>query len=168
MKELGEIYYSKSDDELLLICSEADELTPEAREALKAEMSRRGLTEREAADFRKEIEFEKRREAKQKERQRLMGNGRSWFGKANVVCQPVSNRERFETTFFITFIYLPVVPLGSYRIERLKRGWREKIILFEKLALNWEQVLRAWVITGLVALAAMWALKVWVRVRYGS
>jgi hypothetical protein len=166
VNELAETYNSKSDDELLVIYSEADELTADAREALKAEMNRRGLTEREASDYREEIAFENRREAKQKEHKKLTGGSNRHFGRQNILLFPNTGRERFDTTFFYTFMYLPVVPIGSYRIERIKNRWREKVIVLGKLPLNWEQVLQAWVFTGVVALVAVWALKLWLNFQY--
>ena len=166
MNELSETYYSKSDDELLLIYSEASELTPEAREVLKAEMNRRGLTQREAEGFRDHLEFERTNEAKAEENKRLTQGGRRWFGKANAITMTATQRERFDTTFFITFLIFPMIPLGSYRIEVLKKGWRKNVIILQKLPLNWEQVLRAWVFTGIVALAAIWSLKLWIYFQY--
>ena len=74
-----------------------------------------------------------------------------------------TNRERFTTTFFITAAYLPVIPVGTYRVERIRSFWRGKMIILEKKPLDWEQVLQAWVVASGIALILVWALKLWLR-----
>jgi len=139
-----------------------DELTPQAREALHGEMSLRRITSEQVEQLRFDRDIEERIEAKNKKASDLKWK-RTRFGKRDRVLMERSNRERFTTTFFISVGYLPVIPVGTYRIERLRRKWRDNMIILERKPLDWEQVLGAWVMTSGVALAALWAFKLWVR-----
>ena len=166
MNELAELYASKTDEELLLLCVDAGNLTSEAREMLESEMSRRKLTQRQADELRSDLEFEEEVERKKAQARKLGENGRARFGKANRVFLPKTNRERFTTTVFLTLGHFPVIPLGTYRVERLKKSWRDKLIVLEKLPLDWEQVLRVWTAASAILLVAIWALKLWLRYYY--
>ena len=155
------MYRDKSDDEILLLGVAIDELTPEAREALKTEMSQRGLTADTVEQLRFDREFENRLAAKNKKASELKRYTR--FGKRDRVLLERTNRERFTTTFFIGFVYLPIVPVGTYRVEKLRDRWRGTMIILERRPLDWEQVLGAWVMSSGIAFAAMWTFKLWIR-----
>ena len=165
VQSVAELYASRTDEELLWLCVHDSELTPEAREMLTAEMSRRGLTQGQANDLRSERAFEEKVAKKKAEAAKLSRSGRAHFGKANRVLLPNTKRERFTTTFFFLFIFFPLVPLGTYRVERLKKDWRHKIIILERLPLDWEQVLRVWVVASAILLAVTIAVKLWIRLQ---
>lgn len=162
VEALADLYRTKSDDELLLLAADTEELTPEAREALKAEMTLRGLTAAAVEQLRFDRQVEQRIETKNKKASELRWK-RTRFGKRDRVLLTGTNRERFTTTFFMSFGYLPVVPVGTYRVERLLDRWRGKMIVLERKPLDWEQVLGAWVMSSGIALVAIWALKLWIR-----
>jgi hypothetical protein len=157
---VAEHYQGKSDEEIVLLAADIDQLLPEAQEALRAEMRGRGLSAQNVEEVRAERELEARIEEK---RQRIsqLSRHRTWYGKRNRALLPNTQRERFTTTFFICFEYVPLVPVATYRIERLRSRWRDKVIILEKLPLDWEQVLRVWIATAGIALAVIWAFKLW-------
>jgi hypothetical protein len=66
VNEIQEQYSTKADEELLLLSLEIDHLQAEAQEVLKAEMSKRGLTVRQAEEERVEREIEQEVETKKK------------------------------------------------------------------------------------------------------
>jgi hypothetical protein len=159
---LADLYRTKSDEELLLLSVEMDELTDEARDALKAEMSLRRLTADEVEQLRFDRQIDERVKEKRSKASDLLRK-RTRFGKRDLVLLDKTKRERFTTTFFIPVAYLPLIPVGTYRIEKLRARWRSKLIVLEKKPLDWEQVLAAWVMSGGIALIAIWVFKLWIR-----
>lgn len=153
----------KTDEELILLCVEKNELTVEAEEALRTEMSRRGLSEKQADEQRADREYEQRIENKKSTARELGSGGKVRYGKANRVLLLRTKRERFTTTvFFAPFAWFPLVPLATYRVEQLKKTCREKTIVLERLPLDWEQVLKVWVVSSGIVLLLMWAIKYWI------
>ena len=55
-------------------------------------------------------------------------------------------------TRWLVFAFLPVIPLGSYRVlENLHTG--DKPTIIAKIPLQWDQVFQGWRVTALVLLA---------------
>ena len=81
------------------------------------------------------------------------------FGKANPVYDPETDIERFKTTIFIVLLGFPLIPTGTYLVER-KRVLPVKLTGIEKLPLDWEQVLRVWVVAAGSILAFIWLIKI--------
>jgi hypothetical protein len=164
VNSLQEIYQSKTDDELINLCVEVDQLTPEAREALKAEMGQRGLTAEAAEQIRAERDFKEKIEQK-RATIRQLGRSRTYYGRSNRIILPRTKRERFTTTIFRSYLKFPLVPIGTYRVERMRSRWRTNLIVLEKLPLNWAQVLRVWVAATGSVLILIWILKLWLMFR---
>jgi len=126
IQDLAEEYRGKSDEELLRLATDVEDLTPEANVALKDELSRCRIDTPEILTSFREEEA-KRREEECKETGRLFvlhssGIGRDRFGKADRVYNPETGMERFKTTVFILLIWFPLVPTGTFLVER-KRSW---------------------------------------------
>ena len=158
--DFGEQYRLMQDEELLRINFDSDQLTDEARFALTAGLHTRSLDKPEVvADFR--IEEQQRRkddELTSVMRADARKIGRSRYFKANYDFNPETRIETFTTTFFFELWRLPLVPTGTYRVEK-KKGWRYDYRVVEKVPLDWEQVLTGWVISASVVLALILAFK---------
>jgi hypothetical protein len=88
-----------------------------------------------------------------------IGVGRMRFGKANRVCDPETDIERFKTTIFLVLLCFPLIPTGTYLVER-KRVRTDKLTGIERLPLDWEQVLKVWVVAAGAILTFIWLIKI--------
>ena len=80
------------------------------------------------------------------------------FGKANCVCNSEIDVERCQTTIFIVFLCFPLLPTGTYLVEK-KRALPDRLTGPEKLPLGWEQILRVWVVAAGAILALIWLIE---------
>ncbi len=163
VQEIGEEYRNKTNKELLRLALAPDELTPEAKVVLTAELATRGINGEANLDTARHEE-----EAAKAENDRELGTlgfvipvgvGRMRFGKANRVYDPETDLERFKTTIFIVLLCFPLIPTGTYLVER-KRTLPDKLTGIEKLPLDWEQVLRVWVVAAGSILGFIWLIKI--------
>jgi hypothetical protein len=149
-------YASRTTDDLLRLASEPQNLVDGASMALHSELSRRGL---KAADI-DTARYPQEKHAQQHERkaaERLLhihrqGIGTSRFCKWDRVHNVASGTEEFTTTLFFILAWVPLIPLGTYRVRRSK-GLVPNQHVIEKLPLNWSQVLWVWMIALLTMLA---------------
>src|SRR5215471_15933644 len=110
-------YETKSDDELLRLALNEEELTPEAAAALARELSRRGIDGAERLEvFREEEEWSNTEPYKHKPLFFVWpwGVGFKRFGKADRIDLSKTHRERFRTTIFLVLFWLPLVPTGTH------------------------------------------------------
>ncbi len=160
--ELIKSYAAKSDEELLRLQLDSEDLTAEASVALMGEFAKRGIG-------RDRIEAFRNQEAKRKEElSRNPGNlfftfrlgvGRWHFGKADRVYDSTTGIEQFRTTVFIVLLFFPAIPTGSYLVEKRRGFLFGKLRIIEKLPLDWEQVLKVWVVAALAILGIILVLK---------
>lgn len=153
-------YKTKPDEELLKIHLDEADLTEEARIALDAEMHVRRLDRSQTiADFKKEELARQRDESLSRPNiydwRKIFG---SRYGKSNYQYDAESGIETFTTTLFFVFSGLPLIPIGTYRIEK-KKGWRYDFKIVEKVPLDWEQVLRFWVLAGAGVLVVLVVIR---------
>jgi hypothetical protein len=80
------------------------------------------------------------------------------FGKANCVYNSEIDVERFKTTNLIVFLCFPLLPTGTYLVER-KRALPDQLTGLEKLPLDWEQILRVWVVAAGAILGLIWLIE---------
>jgi hypothetical protein len=161
VQELGEEYRNKTNKELLRLALTPEQLTPEAQSALTAELATRGINGEANLDAARHDEEERTAE-NDRELGTLgfvFGVGRMRFGKANRVYDPETDTERFETTIFIVLLCFPLIPTGTYLVER-KRVLPDKLTGIEKLPIDWEQVLRVWVVAAGSVLGFIWLIKI--------
>jgi hypothetical protein len=167
-QDFGKEYQSKTDEELLRLELVSEQLTPEAKEALKGELSRRLISgTNRLSVFR---EQESRRKAEQAaDPGRLFsiyGIGRRRFGKAGYFYNAETGIERFTTTVFVVFFHFPLVPTGTYLAERSRGSLSNQITFLEKLPIDWEQILKVWVVAAGSLLALIWVFKLLPRFLY--
>ena len=163
VQELGEEYRNKTNNELLRLALTPEQLTPEAEVALAAELAMRGINGQANLDAARREE-EQRKAENDRELGTLgfvfpVGVGRMRFGKANRVYDPETDTERFKTTIFVVLLCFPLIPTGTYLVER-NRVLPDKLTGIEKLPLDWEQVLRVWVVAAGSILALIWLIKI--------
>jgi hypothetical protein len=160
---LTEEYQSKTDEELLRLALDAADLTPEANVVLNNELSRRRVNSPERlAAFR--VEEDQRREEERKEAGSLFvlhpyGFGRDRFGKADRVYDPTARLERFKTTVFVVLIWFPLIPTGTFLVEKKRSLFSRQVTILRRLPLDWEQVLFVWVVATTILLAIFLAFR---------
>ena len=120
--DFAEEYRSKTDEELLRLALDPEQLIPEANAALNGELSRRQInnTERLRA-FRGEEEHRKEEQNRNPGKLFVVhpyGIGRKRFGKAERIYNPETGMERFKTTVFVVFLWLPLIPTGTFLVEK--------------------------------------------------
>jgi hypothetical protein len=161
--DVAEQYRGMNDEELLRLALDAEQLTPDANGALKDELARRRINDAERlAEFRGEEE-----ERKQEERRdtgqlfvlHAYGIGRKRFGKAERTYNSETQTERFKTTVFVLFFWLPLIPTGTFLVERKRAFLSNEMKILERLPLDWEQVLRVWIVASVVLLALIWLVR---------
>lgn len=156
-------YEGKSNEELLRLQLNVKDLTPEAKIALTNELAKRNIGSPEHLDaFRNDERKRKEKESRNPGNLFLhfhYGIGRWYLGRANRTYDQSTGMERFTTTIFILFLWFPLIPTGSYLVEK-KRGAisRKKITVLKRLPLDWSQVLRVWAIALACLLVLMWVL----------
>ncbi len=47
---------------------------------------------------------------------------------------------------FIVLFCFPLIPTGTYLVERKRGYFQDKLTVLEKLRLDWEQILKIWVV----------------------
>jgi hypothetical protein len=163
LQDLAEKYQGKTDEELLRLALDPAQLTPEASSALNSELARRRINSIERLEtFRDE---EKQHEEEQgKDTGKLFvfhpyGIGRKRFGKAERTYEPETGMERFKSTVFVVLFWLPLIPSGTFLVERKRAFLSNRMTILKRLPLDWEQVLRVWVVAAGALLALIWAFK---------
>jgi hypothetical protein len=148
IQDLAQEYQAKTDEELLRLALDAADLTPEANFVLSNELSRRGIkTEDRLVSFR--VEEQRRKEEASKHTGSLFiihpfGIGHLRFGRADRVYDPATGLERFKTTIFIVLFWFPLVPTGTFFIEKKRSQFFGKLTILKRLPLDWRQVRRVW------------------------
>lgn len=74
--------------------------------------------------------------------------------------------ERFKTTVFLVLFWLPFVPTGTFLVERKRESLSDQMTVLERVPLDWEQVLKVWVVASATFLAAIWIFKLLPRILY--
>lgn len=146
VQQLSDEYASKSDEELLRLALNPEQLTPEANVLLSSELSRRGISSRERLETTRQQDQERKAE-NEKDTGTLFfihayGIGRSHFGKADGTYDAESGMERFKTTIFVVLFWIPLIPTGTFLVERQRGFFSGKIKVLERFPLDWEQVLK--------------------------
>ena len=170
IQDLAGQYQSKSDEELLSLALYPEQLTLEANAALNDELARRRInnSERRSA-FRAQEEQRKEEQSKNPGKLFLIhpyGIGRKRFGKAGRTYSPETRMERFKTTVFVVLFWFPLIPTGTFLVEREPGFWSNQMTWLKKFPLDWEQVLKVWVVASATLLAVIWAFKLLPRILF--
>jgi hypothetical protein len=142
-------------------------LTSEAGVALDAELARRRIgTSGQLAELRDEEQQYEVQQAREIGRLFLVhpfGIGRERFGKAEYIFTAETRMERFKTTVFFVLFWFPLIPTGTYLVEKKRESLSAEITVLEKIPIDWEQVLKVWVVAAAGLLGVIWAFKLLVR-----
>jgi hypothetical protein len=160
---LLEQYSTKTDEELFRLAVSREELTEEACVALDRVMQERGLDKSERLEYVRQEEEERKQQLARNPGPlfRVRGGliGRDRFGKANYSLDSATRMETFDTTVFILFFWLPLIPTASYRVTRRKEFLSDEFSVIERLPLQWEQVLTVWIVASSIVLALIWVWR---------
>jgi len=156
-------YEAKSDEDLLRLELESDCLTGEAIAALTSELARRGIGSADKLETFRAQESQRKEEGSKKPGNLFFsfrfGVGRWHFGKADRTYRNDTEIERFRTTVFIVIFFFPLIPTGSYLIEKKRRFRSRKVTVLKRLPLDWEQVLKVWAVAAAGLVAVIWLVK---------
>jgi hypothetical protein len=162
MKTIAEYqatYTTMSDDQLLHLAQDTDSLVSEAKLALQAEMKNRRFGPAEIADYVREVEAIRREEKQQRPlAQTLNGFGTTLYGERDY--EPTGS---YLTTLWIVCVWIPLVPLKSFRVRddgpgdrTFLPGWSRKYVVIREERPNIRQVLSVYgFIAGYMAILAL-------------
>jgi hypothetical protein len=152
-------YQALSDDALAHLASEGG-LRPEADLALQAEIQKRSIGMKEIRLLR----------AEQKKAKLQMEAGNNPYSYQGTGLQLRGHKFLSETdkdkgivvaTRWIVFSFLPLVPLGSYRVKE-SGDVNGKTVIVKKVKLQWDQVSNEWMKTGSVVIL-LWCAWLWFK-----
>jgi hypothetical protein len=164
-------YHLLTDDELLHIAEDRDNLTDEARQALDAELSSRKLSSADIDTFRVgREEVEKADQVRRAKATYSLDNGvvKKFLGKANRRRDPGGSFEEYESTLWFVVLWFPVFPIATFTVRReitrwLGIEWKGLEVAKQRHPRNWEQILLTWI----EAVAVLWAIRLaFLLVRY--
>jgi hypothetical protein len=137
------------------------QLTEDAKRALTAALLSRGIDSDEVKQnfHREEVQAEKRRGRQVGHFGVTRGIGRQRYGKANYSLNQRTRMKRFTTTVFVVLFWLPLIPTGTYRVQRKKQFFSSDMVILEKLPLDWTQVLGVWAVAAVSLLGLTLAYK---------
>ena len=149
--ELNEYYKSLSDDQLLNLVHEGG-FTDEAKVVLENELARRKLSHSNVKKFIEDCERSKLdKEVIEKEVGLGYGGlGLHFYGRNYLNVTDKEANIQLRTKWF-TLIWIPLIPIASYRFQ----GSSQRVI--ERVPLNWTQVLMIWSKTATIVLCVILA-----------
>jgi hypothetical protein len=165
-------YEQMSDGALLRIAMERDELTPDARAALEAQLAKRGLKQHDVAQFADTYRAEVAEDEKGSP-SRAWGFGTGFdrwpvwpstsgtigtvfYGRRDL--KEMNNRQQYQATRWFCVLWIPLIPLGTYIVHRTTTTWLglfDDVRRIRKVPLDWEQVFKTWAVAALVV-AGLW------------
>jgi hypothetical protein len=145
-----------SDEAITQLAGEGG-LRPEADIALKAEMRRRSIGANEIRALRERQEKAKLQMTVGHNPYDYRGSGLQLRGD-KFLDETDRHRGVSTVTRWIVFFYMPIIPIGSYRIKRSANSGNNPEII-GKVNLQWDQVFRGWKTTALVLLAITCAFQ---------
>ena len=148
-------YQALSDEAITQLASEGG-LRPEADIALKAEMRRRSIGESKVRALRVTQEKTKLQMMVGHNPYDYRGSGLRLRGDKSFD-EADKSRGITTVTRWVVFCYMPIIPIGSYRIKRSVKDEKHPEIV-AKVPLQWDQVLSGWMTTALIVLAFVCSL----------
>jgi len=152
-------YQHLTRDELLNLAQERDQLTGEAQFALDSEIGARQIEASEVSNYARETLAREKATQRRSERSRFSHETRNrrFFEKKNRKLDLRLRVEEFDTTLWFV-LWIPVFPVGSYRIRRrFQRWWNRcrslRLHVLETRSRDWEQIFRTWLKTAGIVIA---------------
>ena len=160
-------YQRLTDDEILHLAEEREQLTENARLVLEGELHRRKISPSDIETYgiqRQALENTEKQKRAVHPYIRDVGLGKKFLGKANRHHDLSNNFEHYDTTLWFVVFWFPVFPIASYTVRRvLERWWggvaASKEIPLERHPRNWEQILLTWI----KAMLVLWVIVLLLR-----
>ena len=144
-------YQALSDDEVLRLAADRENLLEEACQALDSELLRRGLKVADINQYQSDVEkAEIQQEAANFHFLVPYGIGKRLFGKRNYVVDPQGKWEEFDAMLWIVMFWVPLVPIATFRIRRMKKfrlpgPWSPgRFTVLSKRSRDWRLMLSTW------------------------
>jgi hypothetical protein len=154
-------YEHLTEDELLHVADEREQLTDEARLALDSELRRRSLSTSEIDTYKQKCANDNKADELRRAKRQVVHNvglGKKFFGKTNCRRDPSGLFELCESTLWFVVLWFPVYPIATYTVRRDLERWMGKPFASTEIALgrhprNWEMILFTWVKASAFVLA---------------
>lgn len=164
-------YHNLTEDELLHLASEKDQLTDEARLALESELNQRKLSAAEVTAYARQFAEDKEAENLRGATPQITpihGLSKKFFGKLNRRSDPSGLFELYESTLWFAVLWFPVYPIATYTVRCEMKRWlgmefTSGEIAIERHPRNWGMVLWTWVKACAVLLLIRLVFLFWVR-----
>ncbi len=111
-------YQQLSNEELLLVAADRQELTDDAVAALDVELTKRGLHRGQGVKLKRNVERITARDAVGHIGLSYRGWGKQFIGARNYVADETSGFEEFDSTLWLFVAFVPLVPLAGVHIRR--------------------------------------------------
>lgn len=161
-------YEHLTEDELLHVAGESEQLTDEARLALESELSRRNLSTSDINAYKQHLADDDKADQLRSARLQVVPNvglGKKFLGMTNRRRDPNGLFEQYESTLWFVVLWFPVYPIATYTVRRDLERWLGMTFTSNEVALdrhsrNWEMILLTWVKASafLLALRLMFLL----------
>ena len=160
-EDFGEQYRALSDQAITQLAIEGG-LRPEADIALHAEMQKRSIGVKDVKSLKEEQEKTKlQMQVGHNPYSSFRGTGLRLLGR-KFLSEDDQTKEIIVVTRWIVFAFMPLIPLGSYRVIESTYGTSNPTIV-SKVRLKWDQVCNGWMLTGsvVILLACVWLWFRW-------
>lgn len=159
-------YQSLTDDEVLQIATEREQLTDDARSMLDSELARRKLSIKDVQSHK--VAYQHAEKLERARTQHTLANRRTFdrsgigftfLGKRNLHRDPSGRSEKYDSTRWFTAFWIPVFPVATFTVERtisrwMGIPWKSDPHVIARHTRDWEQILLTWVKTASILLAA--------------
>jgi hypothetical protein len=154
-------YQHLTEDELLHVADESEQLTDEARLALESELRRRNLSTSEVNAYKRQAADDNEADKLRRARRQViphLGLGKKFLGKTNCRRDPSDLFELYESTLWFVVLWFPVYPIATYTVRRDLERWLGIVFTSNEIALdrhprNWAMILLTWVEASAFVLA---------------
>ncbi|HEY1501151.1 MAG TPA: hypothetical protein VGF88_16375 [Acidobacteriaceae bacterium] len=161
--EVTREYASRSDDGLLRLALVEDQLTQESRAALSAELEYRRLRSDDRLRALRSEEDPATSYCRKQPGAMFfiphLGIGRRHFCQSHYADDRATGTEEFDATVFLLLFWLPLIPIGTWRMRRKAGVFPAQCEGVDRLPLDWHQVRVVWSVVGAALFALFWGAK---------
>jgi hypothetical protein len=154
-------YEHLTEDDLLHVADEREQLTDEARLALESELRRRNLSTSDINAYKQQLADDDKADKLRHARRQVVYNvglGKEFLGMTNRRRDTSGLFELYESTLWFVVLWFPVYPIATYTVRRDLERWLGVAFASNEIALdrhprNWEMILLTWVKASAFVLA---------------